>query len=90
LGRFANTTAALAYVLLGGGLPAVVARGVITGILFVVRPSYPVKVFSTVSQALPWLQSQSAAKGGSAAFAWADTIERFCAHNRFESRSAGG
>ena len=87
LQRFAERTGAIAYVLVGSGFGAAAARAVIGGILLVVRPNYPVKVFSTVREALPWLHSHSATKSaGAAVHPWADPIERFCARVRHPPR----
>jgi hypothetical protein len=49
---------AFAYVLIGGGLVASVARTVIAGISVLSRSSFPQKVFSESNAALAWLAGQ--------------------------------
>jgi len=54
----ASRTAALAYAILGTGFSNAAARAVVSGILLLLRPKYPTKVFPTVSAASQWLLSQ--------------------------------
>jgi hypothetical protein len=54
----ASRTVALAYAILGSGFSNAAARAVVSGILLLVRPPYPIKVFPTLPAASQWLLSQ--------------------------------
>lgn len=51
-------TVALAYAILGTGFSNAAARAVVSGMLLLVRPKYPTRVFPTVSAASQWLLLQ--------------------------------
>lgn len=82
--RVDSKTDAIAYAILGGGFSGAATRAAISGILMFVRPSYPAKVFSSVHQAVAWLQ-QFAAGSGALPREDCDEIVDFCSAQRRKS-----
>lgn len=49
-----------AFVSEARGFGAAAMRGVLTGMVLIARPAFPLRVFPSVDPALPWLQARSA------------------------------
>ncbi|HEY5956292.1 MAG TPA: hypothetical protein VIV60_07060 [Polyangiaceae bacterium] len=76
--QFESKMDGLAYSIHAEGFKGAAARAAVSGILMIVKPKYPTKVFANIPVAMSWLYSQS--RGRTAVNRKEETadIERFC------------